>query len=173
MSDRCDRPNLSAPAMFEAVLYPNQSLGGTGFAVLMAAIVLVSGLVGAGFALVGAWPVSGFLGLDVVLLYLAFRWNARQSRRADVVRLDQNGLLVRRILPGGKEQSWRFQTAWVQVELEGREVRLRSHGKELVIGTFLTSDERQAFAASLKSALDAHRAKGPGGAPAPADDASR
>ncbi len=148
---------MPAPKRFEAVLYPNHSLGSTGFALLMGGIVLVSGLIGAGFAVVGAWPVTGFLGLDVLLLYFAFRWNFRQSQQADMIRLDQNGLTVRRVLPHDQGQAWHFETAWVQVVHEDRQLRLRSHGKELVIGAFLTADERQAFAQALKSALQAHR----------------
>lgn len=157
MTDACDRPALSAPERFEAALYPNRSLGAAGFAMLMGGIVLVSGIIGAGFAMVGAWPVTGFLGLDVFLLYLAFRWNFRKSQQVDMIRLDKNGLTVRRILPGDKEQAWHFETAWVQVVQEDRQLRLRSHGRELVIGAFLTADERQAFAQSLKSAIRSHR----------------
>ena len=161
MTDASDRLDLSkacpVPQRFEAVLYPNHSLGDTGFALLMGAIVLVSGLIGAGFAMVGAWPVTGFLGLDVVLLYLAFRWNFRQSRRVDMIRLDDNGLTVRQSSPGDEEQTWRFETAWVQVVQEDRQLRLRSHGKDLVIGTFLTVDERQTLAQALTSAIRSRR----------------
>ena len=145
------------PKRFEAILYPNQSLGSTGFILLMTAIVVVSGLIGAGFALVGAWPVTGFLGLDVLLLYLAFRWNFRQSRRVDMIQLDDEGLIVRRILPDRKEETWHFETAWVQIVHEDRKLKLRSHGKELIIGAFLTSDERVAFADALKSAIQSYR----------------
>ena len=149
--------DAAAPARFEAVIYPNHSLGSKGFVLLMGAIALVSGLIGAGFAMVGAWPVTGFLGLDVLLLYLAFRWHFRQSRRVDLISVDQNRLTVRRILPDDKEQTWHFETAWVQVSLDDRQLKLRSHGEELVIGTCLTADERRAFAQSLKSAIKAHR----------------
>ena len=151
------REDDQAPRRFEAILYPNRSLGKIGFALLMGSIVLVSGLIGAGFALVGAWPVTGFLGLDVFLLYLAFRWNFRQSRQAEFISLDRVGLNIRRILPGGAERTWRFETAWVQVVEEDRQLKLRSHGKELIIGTFLTADERLAFAQALRSAILACR----------------
>lgn len=135
------------------MLYPNRSLSNTGFALLMTGIVLVSGLVGAGFALIGAWPVTGFLGLDVLLLYVAFRWQFRQSRRVDMIRLDAKGLTVRRLAPGHEEQAWHFETAWVQVVHEDRGLKLRSHGKELTIASFLTADERRTFAQALRSAI--------------------
>ncbi len=151
------REDDPAPRRFEVVLYPHRSLGKMGFILLMGGIVLVSGMVGAGFALVGAWPVTGFLGLDVFLLYLAFRWNFRQSQQADIISLDRYGLNIRRILPDGNEQSWRFETTWVQVVEEDRQLKLRSHGKELAIGVFLTADERLAFAQALRSAIQTCR----------------
>lgn len=64
---------------FEAVLYPNQPLGRAGFIVLMLAVSSVSVALGLAFVLAGAWPVAGFFGLDVLLLYLAFRAAQRQA----------------------------------------------------------------------------------------------
>lgn len=153
------------PAQLDVVLYPNCSLGRMGFAVLMAAIVLVSAAVGAGFMMVGAWPVTGFLGLDVLLLYLAFRWNYRQARRAEFVRLDQDGLTVRRLEPDGRSRGWRFEPYWVRVSVDQQtrndhRLVLSSHGQRLEIGAFLTTDERLELAHALNEALRAHRAGG-------------
>jgi uncharacterized membrane protein len=150
-------------ARLDVVLYPNRSLGTTGFAVLMTAIVLVSVAIGAGFMMVGAWPVTGFLGLDILLLYLAFRWNYRDARRAEFVRLDRDGLSVRRLEPDGRSLSWRFEPYWVRVVLEqaGRHERrlvLRSHGRQVAIGAFLTQNERIELARALQTALREHRA---------------
>ena len=152
-----DTERLRTLPAFQAVLYPNRSLGDRGFAVLMGLIVLVCSLVGTGFALVGAWPVSGFLGLDVLLIYLAFRWSFRETSRADFITLDDDGLSVRRIMPSGEAKSWRFETAWVQVLIEGRRLILRSHGQELAIGPYLTIEERRTFASALKEAIQARR----------------
>ncbi len=149
--------NAEAPPVFQVALYPNRSLDGTGFVVLMGAIILVSVLVGGAFALAGAWPVSGFLGLDVLLVYLAFRWHFRDSSRADFIRVDKDGLNVRRVLPNGDAREWRFETAWVQVVLERRRLLLRSHGKELAIGAYLTQQERTSLAEALKEAIRAQR----------------
>jgi uncharacterized membrane protein len=156
MTSIVDQPP-ALPA-FQVALYPNRSLGRRGFAVLMGLVVLVSFLVGAGFALAGAWPVSGFLGLDVLLIYLAFRWNFRDSSRADFIRLDEQGLSVRRIMPNGDSLEWQFEAAWVQVVVEKRRLVLRSHGKELMIGPYLTAAERASLADALKEAIRARRA---------------
>ena len=145
------------PAPFDAVLYPNRSLGRFGFHLLMAAIVLVSGAIGAGFVLAGAWPVTGFLGLDVVLVYLAFRWNYRQGRRAEFIRLDGTELAVRRVEPSGRRREWRFDAYWVQVSIDdsSNQLTLSSHGRTLVVGAFLSPEERLEIAKALRAALAA------------------
>jgi uncharacterized membrane protein len=153
-----DRP----PAQFDAVLYPNRSLGTAGFAVLMLGIVVVSACVGAGFFMIGAWPVTGFLGLDVLLIYLAFRWNYREGRRAEFIRLDRDGLTVRRVTPAGRQGEWRFEPYWVQVRMDDpprhdSQLSLSSHGRELTVGAVLSPGERLEVARELRSALRAYR----------------
>ena len=154
-------PLSDDPAPFDAVLYPNRSLGAPGFYVLMAAIVVVSGAVGAAFVAAGAWPVSGFLGLDVVLLYLAFRWNYREARRAELIRVDRDGLTVRRVEPSGRQRQWRFEPYWVRVGMDDppradSQLTLSSHGQSVVLGAFLTPAERLELARALRAALHEH-----------------
>jgi uncharacterized membrane protein len=157
---------FTAPAppapVFDVVLYPHRSLDRHGFVLLMTAIALVSGLVGAGFALIGAWPVTGFFGLDVLLLYLAFRWSYRAGRLAEFIRLDPDALVVRRVDPRGRSQEWRLSPHWVRIELDeqrpsGGALRLCAHGQELAVGSFLSPPERAELAASLRRALGARQ----------------
>jgi uncharacterized membrane protein len=150
---------VAPPAAFDAALYPNRSLDRFGFHLLMAAIVLVSAGIGAAFVLAGAWPVTGFLGLDVVLLYLAFRWNYRQGRRAEFIRLDGDELAVRRVEPSGRRREWRFDAHWVRVTIDDRsnQLLLSSHGDTLVVGAFLSPEERLELGNALRAALAAHR----------------
>ena len=147
------------PACFDAVLYPNRSLGRFGFHLLMGAIVLVSGAIGAAFVVAGAWPVTGFLGLDVLLLYLAFRWNYRQGRRVEFIRLDGAELAVRRVEPSGRRREWRFDAYWVLVTIDerSRQLTLSSHGQSLVVGAFLSPEERLEVRKALCAALAAQR----------------
>ena len=149
-------------APFDAVLYPNRSLGPFGFYALMSAIVLVSAALGAAFVFAGAWPVTGFLGLDVLLLYLAFRWNYRAGRCAELIRLDRDGLCVRQVRPSGATREWRFEPHWVRVTIDDpprhdSQLVLSSHGRALAIGAFLTAEERAEVARALRAALAAHR----------------
>ena len=76
------------PAIFSAVITPHRSLGSRGFLILMLAIGAVSFVSGMVFLLLGAWPVFGFLGLDVLLVYVAFRANYRAARAYEEVDRD-------------------------------------------------------------------------------------
>ena len=148
--------------VFEAVLYPNRPLGRTGFILLMLGVSSVSAAVGVGFALAGAWPVVGFLGLDVLLLYLAFRAAQRQGQRREHIRLDASGLRVRRVEPDGAVQDWCFEPYWVRVELDDPPQRhslltLASRELRLRVGGFLTLEERLDLARALRSALRHYR----------------
>ena len=143
---------------FDAVLTPNRSLGPRGFVILMSAICGVSFVAGFVFFLVGAWPVVGFLGLDVVLIYAAFRINYRRASMRENLHLTRDNLTVERVNHWGESQTWRFTPAWLQVGVEkpaprGGGLILRSHGESLAIARFLTWDEQKDLAEALRQAL--------------------
>ncbi|CAN0204076.1 unnamed protein product [Discosporangium mesarthrocarpum] len=144
--------------LFDAILQPNTSLQPKGFMLLMVAIASVSFVAGMIFMLAGAWPVMGFFGLDVALIYLAFRTNYRWARMYETVRLTSDSLVVERVSPSGKVQRWRFQPYWLRVNIDqpgshDSQLVLSSHGKRLRIGAFLAPDERVELAGALKDAL--------------------
>jgi uncharacterized membrane protein len=151
-----------AAPLFEAVLYPNPPLPRAGQAILILAVALVSALLGAAFAAVGAWPVTGLLMLDLLLLWLALRICARRAGRAEIITLDEAGLHVRRLGYGHKDREWRFEPYWVRVAMDdpprsGSQLLLTSHGRSLEIGSFLTPGERLELARILDRALAARR----------------
>lgn len=124
----------------------------------MAAVSLISFGAGLMFFLMGAWPVLGFMGLDVVLVYVAFRINFRALRVYETVDLTEDALTVTRVAPNGRAQSWRFNPYWVRLSIDERvgrtsELSIASHGSRLVFGSFLTDPEREDFASALKEAL--------------------
>jgi uncharacterized membrane protein len=149
----------SAPdARFSAVLLPHRSLGRKGFIVLMGVISVVSFLTGVAFYMKGAWPVLGFFGLDVVLVYGAFQLNYRAARIYETVELSDSELKVTRFHPSGRAEAWSFNPYWVRLELEESEssanrLSLRSHGRVLPFGNFLSDDEKRGFAHELGAAL--------------------
>lgn len=150
---------------FRAVLYPHRSLGPTGFLILMLAIGGVSFITGMVFLMLGAWPVFGFFGLDVALIYAAFRLNYRAGRLYETVELTSETLVITRVHPSGAQESFDFNPYWVRVRLQegpqGRtDLRLALHDREVAFGRFLTDDERREFSQVLAGALAQARAGG-------------
>ncbi len=150
--------------LFDALLMPNRSLPPLGFALLMGAISLVSFGAGLTFYLIGAWPIVGFMGLDVVLVYIAFKVSFRRMRAFETVRLTPEALVFERVNPKGERRRWTFQPYWLHVEFDDppqpdSQLRLRSHGRAITIGAFLAPPERENLAAALRQAL--HRLKNP------------
>ncbi len=149
-------------ALFDAVLHPHRSLSPLGFFILMAVIGGVAFGAGIAFLLMGAWPVFGFLGLDVLLVYIAFRLSYRAARLYETVRLTENELKVQRVNPSGRIKTWTFQPFWLRVEMDDpprhdSQLVLTSHGRNLVIGAFLTPEERLDLAKALRAALARQR----------------
>src|SRR5216684_2261670 len=136
-------PPAAADAMvfLDAVLAPHRSLPPTGFLIVMLVFGGISFVAGILFVLHGAWPVMGFFGLDVGLVYLAFRINYRSARREERVRLVADALTVERLGVRGERRSWRFQPYWLRVILEEKgddsnRLIITSHGRSLVLGSF-------------------------------------
>jgi uncharacterized membrane protein len=151
------------PADFRVVLRPHRSLGPRGFLILMIGVGLVSFVAGVAFLLIGAWPVFGFFGLDVLLVYVAFRLNYRSGRQHERLELTPDILKITHVQPSGRSRTIAMNPYWVRVQLQegadGRtDLRLASHGRELPIGRFLTDDERRHLAVSLRGALQVVRA---------------
>lgn len=151
----------ASPVFFEAVLHPHRSLPPQGFMLLMLLLGAVSFAAGVSFVLLGAWPIFGYFGLDVLLVYLAFRASYRSARMHEWVRLTEDMLTVERVGQRGERRRWQFQPFWLRVVLEEQDesnrLVLSSHGRELVVGGFLAPAERRNLAAALKEALNRWR----------------
>src|ERR1700733_7126429 len=158
--------DLSAPSprvFFERVLLPYRSLPPRGFNILMLVLAAISIAVGTLFVSLGAWPVCGFFGLDVGLVYVAFRLSYRSARQRETLRLADDQLAVERVGIRGDRRLWRFQAFWVRVIFEEKpdesnRLSLASHGQTLPIGTFLPHPVRREVAATLRDALARWRA---------------
>jgi uncharacterized membrane protein len=142
--------------LFETRLEPYSSLSPAGFRRLFTVLAIASLTIGTVLFVSGAWPVVGFLGLDVLLLWVALRASYRRTH--EHVRLTERELVVERIAANGRVQRWVLQPNWLTVSLaepvqHDSPVELRSHGRILRLGLVLAPEPRAAFAAALRRAL--------------------
>jgi uncharacterized membrane protein len=163
-----DRDNATPaePTIFSAIITPHRSLGRTGFVVLMLLIGGISFVAGIVFLIAGAWPVFGFFGLEVALVYGAFRANYRAARAYEEVTVTPSELLVRKVSHRGRVREWTLNPVWVRLdrivhdEFGIERLFLVSHGRRLAIAGFLGPQEKASFAHALSAALGEAR-RGP------------
>jgi uncharacterized membrane protein len=161
-----DNDATAESTIFSAIITPHRSLGSTGFLVLMLVIGGLSFVSGMAFLLMGAWPVFGFLGLDVLLVYWAFRANYRAARAYEEVTVTPSELIVRKVSQVGGVREWALNPLWVRVDRRVHEefgierLFLVSHGRRLAIANFLGPDEKASFARALALAIGEAR-RGP------------
>lgn len=157
---------VSDPPLFSAVMTPNRSLGKRGFGILMLAVAGISFVVGLVFAIAGAWPITGFFGLDVLLIYWAFRINYRDGRAYEQVVVTPTELRFRKVSPRGAVVEWRCNPLWVRLDWDVHEefgvqtLHLVSRGERRQIAGFLSPDEKESFGKALQAAIAAAK-RGP------------
>jgi uncharacterized membrane protein len=155
--------HAAEPALFSALLTPHRSLNRTGFLVLMAFLSLISFAAGVAFLLMGAWPVFGFFGLDVLAIYWAFKINFARARACEEIVVTATELRVRRVSHRGQVAEWVLNPLWVRIDQKAHEefgiekLYLVSRGRRLAIASFLGPDEKASFIKALNAALQAAR----------------
>jgi uncharacterized membrane protein len=147
------------PTLFSALLTPHRSLGSVGFVVLMAVLAGISFVGGVMFYIVGAWPVVGFLGIDVALVYWAFRMNYRAAAAYEEVTVTASELRVKKVSHRGEVAEWSLNPLWVKLDRVTHEefgllhLFLVSRGKRLAVAGFLGPTEKESFAKALAAAI--------------------
>ncbi len=148
---------------FSAHLTPHRSLSPSGFLIFMSAISFVCFVMGVVFMVIGAWPVVGFLGLDVALIYYAFKRNYADAKIFETINLTADQLELTRVYPSGRRQSWQFNPVWVDIKINehssgANAINLTSHGKSIGFAAFLSNEERREFADVLRREIATARA---------------
>ncbi len=155
-----DRP------VFDATITPHRSLGRNGFRLVMTLVCLASVMSSIPFVVLGAWPVAGFFGLDVLALFIAFHVNFRHARAFERIVVTPLEVLLRKVSHHGREAVWRSNPAWTRLERQEDEdygvlaLNLVSRGQSVAVAGALSPSEREGFAEALGSAL-ARARRGP------------
>lgn len=152
------------PTVFEAVIVPHRSLPPQG---LRALLVLLGGLSCFTMTilwLLGAWPVIGFSGAEIVVVIALIRMHARSTRAGELVLLSDRALRIVRTDARGCRQERVLEPTWLQVLLQERRGRvpalfLVARDAREEIGASLGEPQKRELAQSLAAAL--HRLRSP------------
>ncbi|MGX1788132.1 DUF2244 domain-containing protein [Bosea sp. NPDC055332] len=166
-----DVPEAAEKPVFDATITPYRSLGQDGFRIVMTLVCLISVAASIPFMVLGAWPVAGFFGLDIIAIFIAFKVNFNAARAFERIVVTPLEVLLRKVSHHGRERIWRSNPAWTKLEREDDEdyglleLSLVSRGQRTVVASALSPQEREGFAQALGTAL-AKAKRGPDFEPA-------
>lgn len=152
-------PKSAEQPIFRALLTPYRSLSRKGFIIVLLLIGLISLMVGLYFLSLGAWPVFGFFGLDVLAIYIAFRLSYRSGRAREEVTVTRTALDILKVAPSGKSRRHLFNPFWAKFSVSRHDeigittMAVTDRGKAVLIGGFLNPDDRESFARAFSRAL--------------------
>ncbi len=107
----------------------------------------------------GAWPVFGFFGLDVLLVYVCFRLNYRAARAREEVSVSRTSIDIKKTAPSGRRQAHHFNPFWAKFSVARHDeigitgMTVEGQGQTVPIGSFLNPDDRESFARAFGNAL--------------------
>ena len=132
----------------------NNSLSSTGRLAVFVFIFTVSVGIALAFAMLGAWLILPFAGLEMLVLYLAFRYVDRHAADYERIAIARDKVEVE-FCEAGTHVQHEFNPCWAQVVVsgDGSRLALRSHGRELEIGRHLSGEQRLKIARELKQQL--------------------
>lgn len=146
-------PHIDGELYMDAELRPHRSLSIKTFRWILIAVIVLNTALALVFLSQGAFPVAGFLGLDVLALWLAFRVNYNAARVAEYVRIGAGRVHVASVRQDGAVTHWTLNPVWARVARDGPGVLIRDGEGQLRIGGFLSPKECDAFAEALSLAL--------------------
>jgi len=149
---------IEATLRFQAVITPRRALSVATMQVLLGVISLLCVGSATLWAVVGAWPVGGFTGLELLLAAWLFRLHIRDGRARELVVLTDASLRVIRTSPTGRRQELTLEPSWLHVRLTERPGRtpalLVEGGRQSVeIAGALGDAEKRDLARALDEAL--------------------
>ena len=153
----------------QMTIWPHRSLSPKGFGIVMGLLAGFLSLIGVGFFLAGAWPVIGFLGLELLVVWGAFKLNYRAARHRETIHTTTEELMVESQTPAGKRAQKSFPIGWLRVSLSPSEspvmksrdqqkVILSSHGEQAEIGKYLHPAEKAGLSRELGAMINRARA---------------
>ena len=148
-----------ARPLFAATLTPHRSLTRRGYRYVIALACVMASIPGIVFFSMGAWPIVGFLGLDVLAIGWALAASMKSGKQYEVVTLWPDELEVKQVAANGKIELTRFNPFFVKLVIDRdfnertTALHLRSRETDLTIGAFMNPDDKASFAKVFGTAL--------------------
>ena len=141
-------------------LRPNRSLTREGMVAIIAIVAILNLSASLVFWIAGAWPILGFMGIDVAIIWWALRKNWADAARYEQIQIVGDELVLKRVPSSGAPKQWSFNRRWLRVDLELDEARelvgrlfLAYKNERHEIGAFLGAEDRLSLAKALRGVV--------------------
>ncbi|KKB76218.1 hypothetical protein VW29_20965 [Devosia limi DSM 17137] len=130
-----------------------------GMRIVIALIIVLGALPGLIFFSLGAWPIIGFMGLDIIAIIWALRVSMNAGKRREQITLWPDRLDITVTDAKGNAVTKRFDPRTLRLQLDRdydertTALKLRAGGEETEIGAFLTLDDKSSFGKAFGTAL--------------------
>lgn len=124
--------------------------------IVFGSLACVSLLIAAVFAMLGAWLILPFAGLEVAALAMVLRWLRAHADDYESVSV-RGDRVVLDVRENNRTRHFEFNRLWatlvVEQQPQSTKLALRWHGREFEVGRYLDDGGRQALARELKYRL--------------------
>lgn len=148
-----------SPRAYRLILSPNCSISWRELIFFYLITCFLALFIGLFFAVQGMWLVLPFSGLEMLALGTGLYIVSRNAHRREVISLDEQQVVVEKGIDK-LDQSWAFKTHWTRLKVaekagihEGKILSLGSHGEYVVVGEFLSKNEKDDLAFRLKDCI--------------------
>ena len=154
-----DSADPADSVLFATRIHPHRSLTLRQARIVILIVAAASTVATLPFVIMGAWPVAGFMGVDVLVLALAFRASFRSAKAYEDVSVTAFDMMLAKVDPRGARAEWHFNPSWVRLIPKRHDtfgmvrLDLESRGSQIEIAGFLGPDEKASFAERLSGAL--------------------
>jgi uncharacterized membrane protein len=141
------------------VLRPNNSASWQFNMMIVGSLSFIAFVISTYFALQGLWLIFPFAGIEVGFLFICLYLRMRANINTEVITFDKDTVLVERGCYHA-EQSWKYHRVWAKIFVRNPAIRgypkqvfIRSHGKELELGSFLNKKDKELLIKNLKNVV--------------------
>ena len=141
------------------VLRPNNSASWQFNVVIVSSLAFIAFCISTFYALQGLWLIFPFAGITASALLTCLYLRLRANIRIEVITFDESTVIIERGCYQA-EKSWKYHRLWTKILVKrpgtrGRQkqIFIRSHGKELELGSFLNKQDKDILIQNLKSVI--------------------
>ncbi|NOQ89772.1 MAG: DUF2244 domain-containing protein [Gammaproteobacteria bacterium] len=141
------------------ILRPNNSSSWQFNMQVVASLAFIAFCLSSYLAWHGLWLVFPFAALTVGFLFISLYLRMRANIKTEVITFDESTVVVERGCYHA-EQSWKYHRLWTKIFVKKPAIRgypkqvfIRSHGKELELGSFLNKKDKEILIKDLKNAV--------------------